>query len=46
MQFGQRVRVLRKQHNLTQRELAAKLGVSFTYISKVENKKLHFGDDR
>ena len=24
--------------------MAARLGVSFTYISKVENEKLHFGD--
>jgi len=44
MQFGQRVRQLRHQKNLTQRELAIKLGISFTYISKVENEKLHFGD--
>jgi HTH-type transcriptional regulator, competence development regulator len=44
MRFGQRVRDLRKARNLTQRELAARLGVSFTYISKVENEKLHFGD--
>jgi transcriptional regulator with XRE-family HTH domain len=44
MRFGQRVRDLRKSRNLTQRELAARLGVSFTYISKVENEKLHFGD--
>ena len=44
MQFGQRVRELRQQRNLTQRALAEKLGVSFTYISKVENEKLHFAD--
>lgn len=44
MQFGQRVRELRKRRKLTQRALAEKLGVSFTYISKVENEKLHFGD--
>lgn len=44
MRFGKRVRDLRKSRNLTQRELAARLGVSFTYISKVENEKLHFGD--
>ena len=44
MQFGERVRELRLQKKLTQRELAEQLGVSFTYISKVENEKLHFGD--
>ena len=44
MQFGNRVRELRQQSNLTQRQLASKLDVSFTYISKVENEKLHFGD--
>ena len=44
MRFGKRVRHLRKARNLTQRELAVRLGVSFTYISKVENEKLHFGD--
>jgi transcriptional regulator with XRE-family HTH domain len=44
MQFGTRVRQLRKAKGFTQRELAAQLGVSFTYVSKVENEKLHFGD--
>lgn len=44
MQFGQRVREIRLQKKLTQRELADLLGVSFTYVSKVENEKLHFGD--
>jgi transcriptional regulator with XRE-family HTH domain len=44
MQFGQRVRQLRHQKKLTQRDLATKLGVSFTYISKVENENLHFCD--
>jgi len=44
MKFGQRVRQLRHQKKLTQRELAIKLGISFTYISKVENENLHFGD--
>jgi len=44
MQFGQRVRQLRDAQGLTQRELADSLGVSVSYISKVENEKLHFGD--
>ena len=29
---------------LSQRDLAGKVGVSFTYISKIENEKLDFGD--
>jgi HTH-type transcriptional regulator, competence development regulator len=44
MQFGDRVRTLRNAASLTQREVATRLGVSTTYISKVENEKLHFGD--
>ncbi len=44
MQFGERVRQLRKEKGLTQRELASRLHVSFTYVSKVENGKLKFGD--
>lgn len=44
MRFGPRVREIRRQRQLTQRELATRLGVSFSYISKVENEKLHFGD--
>ena len=44
MQFGERIRGLRKARNLSQRELGAKTGVSFTYISKIENGKLDFSD--
>ena len=44
MQFGNRVRQLRIQNGLTQQMLALRLGVSVSYISKVENEKLHFGD--
>lgn len=44
MQFGQRVRQLREQHVWTQQELANRVGVSVSYISKVENERLHFGD--
>jgi transcriptional regulator with XRE-family HTH domain len=44
MQFGQRVRDLRLKSGLTQQELARRLSVSATYISKVENENLHFGD--
>ena len=44
MHFGERVRQLRRQRGLTQRDLATKIGVSDTYVSKVENQSLHFGD--
>jgi transcriptional regulator with XRE-family HTH domain len=44
MTFGERIRELRKAKNLGQRALADKVSVSFTYISKVENGKLDFGD--
>lgn len=44
MRFGEHTRALRESRQMTQRELAARLGVSVSYISKVENEKLHFGD--
>jgi transcriptional regulator with XRE-family HTH domain len=44
MKFGQRIRQLRNQKRLGQRGLAALVGVNFTYISKIENEKLDFGD--
>lgn len=44
MQFGQRVRELRNSKNLSQRALGERIGVSFTYVSKIENGKLDFGD--
>src|SRR5690349_15490829 len=40
MNFGERIRDLRKAHALTQRTLAEKLGVDFTYLSKIENGRL------
>ena len=40
MTFGETIKELRKQHRMTQRELADQLGVNFTYISKIENDKL------
>jgi HTH-type transcriptional regulator, competence development regulator len=39
MRFGERVRQLRQERDLTQRQLSAMLDVTFTYISK-----LHHGD--
>ena len=44
MNFGQKIRQLRKARTLSQRELAGKVRVSFTYISKIENGHLDFGD--
>ena len=44
MRFGQRVRELRQDKGLTQRQLADRINVSFSYISKVENERLQFGD--
>ena len=38
--FGPRVRTLRKAAKMTQRELAVKVGVDVTYISKMENDRL------
>lgn len=42
MRFGKRLRELRQAKNLSQRDLAAEVGVNFTYISKIENEKLDF----
>ncbi len=44
MPFGQTIRTLRKAKNLTLRDLASKVKVTFTYLSKIENEKLDFGD--
>lgn len=44
MTFGQKIRQLRKARALSQRDLAGKVRVSFTYISKIENGHLDFGD--
>lgn len=41
--FGQRVRELRRAKNLGQRALAGMIGVSHTYISRVECENLDFG---
>ena len=44
MGFGERIRELRQAKNLVQRTLGEMVGVSFTYVSKIENEKLDFGD--
>ena len=38
--FGQTLRELRRLKRVSQRELAEKVGVNFSYISKVENDRL------
>lgn len=42
--FGQKVRKLRLEQGLSLRDLAPKVGVGFTYLSKAENGKLAFAD--
>lgn len=37
--FGATLQALRKARGLTQRQLAAKLGIDFTYLSKLENNR-------
>ena len=44
MRFGERVRQLRNGKGYDLRTLAGKVGVHFTYLSKVENERLDFGD--
>src|SRR5271167_4112270 len=44
MNFGTRIRELRRAKNLTLREMAKKVRVTFTYLSKIENQKLSFGE--
>lgn len=42
--FGDRVRQLRRAKGLGQRALAKMVGISLTYVSKIENHRLDFGD--
>ena len=42
--FGKRVRQLRHAKEWSLRDLAEKVGVGFTYLSRVENERLNFGD--
>jgi transcriptional regulator with XRE-family HTH domain len=44
MRFGERLQELRKAKGYTLRQLASKVGVGFTYLSKAENGKLAFAD--
>ena len=40
MGFGRRLRDLRKQKNISQRDLATQVEVDFTYLSKIEGGRL------
>ena len=40
MEFPDRLRSLRKQAELSQRDLAERIGVDFTYLSKIENGRV------
>ena len=40
MDFSERLRSLRKEARLSQRELAEAIGVDFTYLSKIENRRV------
>jgi HTH-type transcriptional regulator, competence development regulator len=40
MTLGERIRELRKAKNLNQSELADKVGINFTYLSKIENDRV------
>lgn len=42
MEFGKRIKQLRKQKGLTLRALAEKVGLDFTYLSKVENGRVDY----
>lgn len=44
MRFGDTVRRLRQERDMTQAQLAEKLDVSMSYVCKVENGKLASGD--
>ncbi len=44
MTFGERIRELRKTKSLTLRDVAKRVKVNFTYVSKIENHKLDFGE--
>ncbi len=40
MSFGKRLRQLRLDRKVNQRALAARVGIDFTYLSKIENERM------
>lgn len=40
--FGQRLKELRKERDLSQKALAKEVEINFTYLSKIENERLDF----
>lgn len=40
MSFGERIKALRQERGFSQRALAEKAGLDFTYLSKIENDRL------
>jgi len=40
MTFGEKLKEIRRQQDISQRELAKTVGVDFSYISKIENDRL------
>ena len=44
MTFGERVRELRNAKGWSLRDLAEQVDVGFTYLSRVENGRLNYGD--
>ena len=40
MTFGERLRQLRHERQMNQRTLAARVGIDFTYLSKLENGRM------
>ena len=40
MDFGSRIRSLRKEKDISLRELSERVGMDFTYLSKIENGKV------
>ena len=44
MKFAEKLRALRRARCMSQRALATAVGIDHTYLSKIENAKLTFGD--
>ena len=40
MTFGKTIRELRKRQGISQKELADRAGIDFTYLSKIENDRM------